>query len=364
MVERKSSMESVVMTPAFWKNRAVLVTGHTGFKGSWLAAMLSSWGARVSGIALAPKEQSLFKVLNLQEKLSSHIADIRRPELVDKIIKEERPEIVFHLAAQPLVRPSYRDPVETYSTNVMGTIHVLESIRKQPTVKTTLVVTSDKCYENFETNHAYVETDPMGGADPYSSSKGCTELIVSSWARSFWGNEVQGICTARAGNVIGGGDFAEDRLIPDCIRAFAKNEKVILRYPDSTRPWQHVLEPISGYITLAEKNYSQPKLYSGGWNFGPTEDQDLTVEKVVKTSCEIWGHGAQFDVKHEQHISEAKLLKLDCTKANQMLHWRPRLNFEKTIFWTLQWYKAFVQNPEIVESLTYEQIHAYCSSQF
>ncbi len=368
MGQRQSAVEGLVMTPSFWKDRSVLITGHTGFKGSWLAALLYSWGAKVSGLALPPDEFSLFQILQLDKKISSHFGDIRDQQVVDRVLSQEKPEIVLHLAAQALVRPSYQDPVGTYATNVMGTIHVLEAVRRTSSVKTCLVVTSDKCYENRETNHAYIETDAMGGWDPYSSSKGCAELVTASWYRSFWQDDSdRGLCSARAGNVIGGGDFAVDRLIPDCVRAFEKSQKVVLRFPHSTRPWQHVLEPLSGYVTLAEKNYAQPKVFAGGWNFGPGEDQELTVETVVHAACKGWGDGAQYEVQSAAHVHEAKLLKLDCSKAKSQLHWHPRLNFTQTMDWTMQWYKAYSQRDkssleagfDSVSALTFKQIQDY-----
>jgi CDP-glucose 4,6-dehydratase len=360
MEKRTSSLEGLeIVTPSFWKNKKVLITGHTGFKGAWLSYLLSSWGAKVSGLSLAPERPSFYELLQLDQQVVSHIGDIRNPELVQNVFLKEKPEIVFHMAAQALVRPSYQDPVGTYATNVMGTAHVLEGIRKISSVKSCVVVTSDKCYENREWARGYKEDDAMGGWDPYSSSKGCAEILTSSWVRSFFHDRPIGIASGRAGNVIGGGDFAVDRLIPDCMRAFAQGEKVILRNPSATRPWQHVLEPLSGYITLAETNFQEPFHYRGGWNFGPGPDQELTVEQVVKAARENWGDAASFEVQSAGHPHEAHLLKLDCSKAFEKLAWKPTLNFEQTIQWTIEWYKAWAHHSENLEKITARQVQSY-----
>lgn len=348
------------MTPSFWQGKKVLVTGHTGFKGSWLCYLLKMWGAEVSGLALAPEKNGFYLKMNLDEKVRSTIGDIRDLNLVKKTFEQTKPEIVFHLAAQALVRPSYVDPIGTYMTNVMGTAHILEALRDCSTVKSCVVVSSDKCYENKEWDRGYSEEDAMGGWDPYSSSKGCTELVTSSWVRSFFQDKEIGIASGRAGNVIGGGDVCVDRLVPDCIRAFGKNEKVILRRPESTRPWQHVLEPVSGYVTLAEANYKDSKKFRGGWNFGPQKDQDVTVKEVVETVVKKWGEGARFEVQSDGQMHEAHYLRLNCNKAAEKLNWKAAFNLEQAIEATVTWYKTAMHKPSDLESLTRSQIELYC----
>jgi CDP-glucose 4,6-dehydratase len=347
------------MNPSFWKDKKVLITGHTGFKGAWLTALLSSWGAKLSGIALPADSQSVYEILGLKKQISSYTVDIRNPQDVKQVFQKEKPEIVFHLAAQALVRASYIDPVGNYATNVMGTAHVLEAIRDSSQVKSAVIISSDKCYENREWSRGYNEEDAMGGWDPYSSSKGCTEILTASWVRSFFQQKPVGIASGRAGNVIGGGDFAADRIIPDCVRAFVRSEKVILRNPKATRPWQHVLEPLSGYIVLAEKNFQDPMSFRGGWNFGPGPEQELTVEQVVRATCEKWGAQASFESQSGDHPHEANLLKLDCGKALEKLNWKATLNFEQTIDWTVDWYKTHAFEPARLPALMNQQLESY-----
>ena len=290
-------MENMV-TEKFWKGKSVFITGHTGFKGSWLSIWLNRMGAHVSGYSLAPPTvPSNFELTGIGKDIVSVINDIRDYSLVEKAIKTNQPEIVFHMAAQPLVRRSYVDPVETYSTNVMGTVHLLEAIRKTDCVKAVINVTSDKCYENKEWIWGYRENDPMGGYDPYSSSKGCAELVSSAYLNSFfnpvaYGTHGVALASVRAGNVIGGGDFGEDRLVPDIVRAFSISEPVNIRLPNSVRPWQHVLEPLSGYLMLAEKLYNEGGKYSGAWNFGPAEGCVKTVGWIVERIANYWGESA------------------------------------------------------------------------
>jgi CDP-glucose 4,6-dehydratase len=331
-------VEGVVTGRDFWPGKRVLVTGHTGFKGSWLALWLHSLGARVHGYALAPASTpSLWKLLGLDSEVKGRIDDVRDLAAVRRAFDEEKPEIVFHLAAQSLVRPSYEDPVGTYATNVMGTVHVLEAAKGSATTRVVINVTSDKCYENRETNQAYVETDAMGGHDPYSSSKGCSELVTSAYRKSFLKN--QGLASARAGNVIGGGDWAADRLIPDLVRATQRGEAAMIRNPGAIRPWQHVLEPLAGYLALAEKLWSDPVRFAGGWNFGPALADALPVKDVADTFVRTWGKPASWKADGGKHPHEAHYLRLDASKAQNDLGWKPRLGLKDAIAWSADWYR-------------------------
>jgi CDP-glucose 4,6-dehydratase len=355
-------MEGVVKD--FWKGKTVLVTGHTGFKGGWLCLWLQQMGARVVGYSLAaPTTPSLFDVARVEEGISSIIADVRDRATLKQVIDEHAPNIVLHMAAQSLVRYSYANPLETYATNVMGTANVLDAARESGRVKAIVVVTSDKCYDNREWVWGYRENDPVGGYDPYSSSKGCAELVTSAFRASFF-NPAQhekhgvGIASARAGNVIGGGDWAQDRLIPDFVRAAARGEPLVVRNPAAIRPWQHVLEPLHGYLLLAQRLWDNGS-YSEAWNFGPDEESAQSVETVVSTLVRLWGGEAQWRRDAvATHPHEATYLKLDCSKARAKLGWRPRLDLDTALDWTAAWYKAYSGKRDMRE-FTIRQVEAY-----
>jgi CDP-glucose 4,6-dehydratase len=360
-VEDRGTVENMVMKflhNSFYKNKKVLVTGHTGFKGSWLSIWLDLLGAKVIGIALDPKtDHDLFLLSDIGNKIKDYRQDIRDLEGLIKIFKIEKPEIVFHLAAQPLVLESYNNPVDTYDTNIMGTINILESIRLTENVRSAIMVTSDKCYENLETDRGYIENDPMGGHDPYSSSKGAAEIVIKAYRNSFFNDYKScGIATARAGNVIGGGDWSENRIIPDCVRSFEKNKKVLLRNPQATRPWQHALEPLRGYLHLAERLYNHPDKYAEPWNFGPESSNQQTVLKIVKSFIEYYRSGEiEFDASQKKH--EARLLALDISKAKKKLAWYPAMDFENSVRLTAEWYLNYKK--ENVLNFTTGQISEY-----
>jgi len=351
-------MENLVIpNPMFWSGRRVLVTGHTGFKGAWLVLWLESLGARVTGLALAPS--SIPNLYTLAPgKGPSIVADIRDFTAVAACVEQERPEVIFHLAAQALVRPSYDDPVGTYATNVMGTVHLLEAARRTGGVSAIVNVTSDKCYENREWPWAYREDEAMGGFDPYSSSKGCAELVTAAYRRSFFDADGPALASARAGNVIGGGDWALDRIVPDCIRAFSSGETVVVRSPNATRPWQHVLEPLSGYLLLAERLCSDGAAAAQAWNFGPSEDDAKPVSTVVEALVNAWGNGAAWRLTDAPQPHEANYLKIDASRARQRLGWRPRLSFAQAISWTVQWYRQQLDAKD-ARALCLAQIDAY-----
>jgi len=350
------------MNHYFWKNKTVLITGHTGFKGSWLSLWLQHLGANVIGYARTPPtEPNLFTAADVASGMVSITGDIRHREEVKQIFKKYQPEIVIHMAAQPLVRYSYQDPVETYETNVMGSLNILEGIRQTSSVRAVIMVTTDKCYENKEWLWSYRENEAMGGYDPYSSSKGCAELLVASYRNSFFSTEQAhtAIASVRAGNVIGGGDWAEDRLIPDIIRAFQKKDTVIIRNPHAVRPWQHVLEPLAGYMMLAEKLYNKGAEYAQAWNFGPLEKDARSVEWIVKKMAEIWGgtaHWQEYNNGTEPH--EASHLKLDCAKAHQKLLWWPKWELDTALQKIVCWHKAELRNQSL-KCICIEQIIDY-----
>lgn len=350
---------------AFYRGKRVLVTGHTGFKGSWLSTWLHELGAEVVGVAQAPfTERDNYVLSGIGKKIKADLrADIRDGERLKEIFREYQPEIVFHLAAQPLVRLSYDIPVETYETNVMGTIHVLEAIRVTESVRVGVMITTDKCYENKEQIWGYRENEPMGGYDPYSSSKGAAEIAINSWRRSFFNPKDYGtkhhvsISSVRAGNVIGGGDWALDRIIPDCIKALEANLPIEIRSPRAIRPWQHVLEPLSGYMLLAQKMWDEPTNYSEGWNFGPRTESITPVWDVAMEVVKEYGSGELKDLSDPNALHEAKLLMLDISKAKFQLGWEPRMNIHQCIALTIDWYKRY-QDMDVYE-LCVEQIRKY-----
>ena len=344
----------------FWKNKSVFLTGHTGFKGGWLALWLSSMGAKVTGYALAPNTTpNLFDMLAIDSLIEqSHIADIRDLATLQKAMSEAKPDIVIHMAAQPLVRYSYANPVETYATNVMGTVHILESTRTIESVRATVVVTTDKCYENRERGAGYREDEAMGGFDPYSSSKGCAELVSSAYRQSYFSKSANHLASARAGNVIGGGDWSEDRLIPDAIKAFESGNTLMIRNPLATRPWQHVLEPLSGYLILAQSLFQDGEKFSSAWNFGPKDTDNRSVQEVISTLCQQWGPDAKWQQDSSSQPHEAGLLKLDCSKASKQLRWEPKWNLETAIEKIIQWHKAHLAK-ENMQALTLKQIDQY-----
>lgn len=350
-----------------YQNRKVLITGHTGFKGSWLCLMLNYLGADVYGYALNPPTQpSLFNEAKIDELITSYIGDIRDLNYLQEVMSKVQPEIVIHMAAQPLVRDSYKIPVETYSINVMGTVHLLEACRNTPSVKAIVNVTTDKCYENKEWHWGYRENEPMGGYDPYSNSKGCSELITLSYRNSFFNikdYKIHGVAlaSARAGNVIGGGDWANDRLIPDFIRAICKGEKVNIRSPYAIRPWQHVLEPLTGYLTLAAKLFTDGAVFAQAWNFGPDDNDARNVEWITRTICELWGENASFVVDTNPQPHEANYLKLDCSKAKVELGWVPKWNIQTTLKTIVEWNKAYNEGVD-VRGLSKSQIVEYFNS--
>lgn len=353
------------MKPTFleeFKGKRVLVTGHTGFKGSWLSLWLCRLGAQVYGYSLAPLTlPSMFDLCSIADGIDHRIGDIRDREKLNDYVAEIKPEVVLHLAAQPIVRLSYTDPLDTLSSNVMGTANVLEAVRALDAPCAVLVVTSDKCYENNNWVWGYRETDPMGGHDPYSMSKGATELIVSSWRSSYFGSDSPvKLASGRAGNVIGGGDWAQDRIVPDCIRAFVAGQNVELRSPNATRPWQHVLEPLGGYLLVAARLLGpDANEYCSGWNFGPSTDDVRPVQNIVQLLAEKWGHGASWSMASGKHPKEAMMLALNCDKANNLLNWRPCWQLEELICQTADWYKVWRDDPSQLRTETERQIRAF-----
>lgn len=348
----------------FFKNKRILVTGHTGFKGSWLSIWLHELGANVIGYGLDPyTDKDNFVLSKIGEKIVDIRGDIRDIKKLEFVFAEYKPEIVFHLAAQPLVRLSYDIPVETYEVNVMGTINVLEAIRMCDATKVGVMITTDKCYENKEQIWGYREDEPMGGYDPYSSSKGAAEIAINSWRRSFmnpkeYDKHGKSIASVRAGNVIGGGDWALDRIIPDCIRAIEAGRPIEIRSPKSIRPWQHVLEPLSGYMLLASKMWSDPTKYCEGWNFGPFATAVANVWDIASMVVENYGSGNLVDMSSKEHVHEAKLLTLDISKAKYRLKWEPRLPVEQTVNFTVGWYKTY-KNSDMYR-FSASQIAEYC----
>ena len=345
--------------PDFWRAKRVLLTGHTGFKGGWLSLWLHSMGAALRGLSLTPPtEPALFDVARVVDAMEHRIVDIRDFAAVQHQMSEFRPEIVFHIAAQPLVRLSYQQPIETYATNVMGTVHVLEAARHAGSVKVIVNITTDKCYENREWVWGYREDEPMGGHDPYSNSKGCAELVSSAYRKSFLKDAGISMATARAGNVIGGGDWAPDRLVPDILRALQRGEPVLIRNPHAIRPWQHVLEPLSGYLLLAERLHGQGQVHAEGWNFGPRDDDAKPVQWIVESLCARWGDGASWTLQPGDHPHEASVLKLDISKARQRLQWVPRWSLDTALSQVTEWHQAW-QSGQDMRALCLQQINRY-----
>ena len=354
------------MMTEFWQGKKVLVTGHTGFKGSWLSVWLQMLGAEVVGYSLpAPTQPCLFELAQVGDRMTSLVGDVRDLDHLVQVMTKYQPEIVIHMAAQALVRESYKNPVDNYATNVMGTVNVLEAVRLVGGVKAVVNVTSDKCYENREWVWGYRENEALGGYDPYSSSKGCSELVTAAYRNSFFhpANYEQhgvGIATARAGNVIGGGDWASDRLIPDILKAWQTGQKVVIRFPNAIRPWQHVLEPLSGYLKLAEHLYKDGAAYSGAWNFGPNESDAQTVGWIVEQMANLWGKEAGWTQETLLQPHEANYLKLDCSKARSQLKWQPKLDVKMALTWVVDWTKS-LQFEANMREVTVRQINQFIS---
>jgi len=350
----------MTVNPSYWRGKRVFLTGHTGFKGSWLSLWLQSLGAELHGLALEPPTTpNLFTVAQVASGMaSSTIGDIRDLATVQKAMQASQADIVIHMAAQPLVRLSYAEPVQTYATNVMGTVHVLESARHTPSVKAVVVVTTDKCYENKEWAWGYRENEPMGGHDPYSNSKGCAELVTAAYRNSFLQASGIAVASARAGNVIGGGDWAADRLVPDILRAFEQNQPVVIRNPHATRPWQHVLEPLSGYLSLAEHLYTDGQAFAEGWNFGPKDDDAQPVQWIVEHMANSWGNGASWQQDGGTHPHEAHYLKLDISKAKARLGWQPRWALQKALQASVEWHQQWLAGANM-KAFTMAQIGQY-----
>ena len=349
----------------FWRGKKVLITGHTGFKGAWLSLWLRHLSAKVMGFSLPPPTiPSLFELTSLRDVIDSIEGDVRDLDLLKKVVGAHRPEIVIHMAGQALVLRSYVDPIETYSTNIMGTVNVLEVIRQIGGVRVVIIITSDKCYDNREWIWGYREFDPLGGLDPYSSSKGSAELVTTAFRHSFF-NPLEfdrhgvGVASVRAGNVIGGGDWAEGRLVPDIMKAIRENRVIKIRNPDSYRPWQHVLEPLRGYLMLAEKLYNHGPDYAEAWNFGSNSLDLRPVVWILEKIAEVWGPGVQWELEEKKQPHEARFLNLDCSKAKMRLGWEPKLDLEQVLNWTVSWYKTFQNDPVTIKKFTESQIIDY-----
>ena len=352
------------MDARFWQGRRVLITGHTGFKGGWLSLWLTRLGARVSGFALPPATNpNLFSLANVEQCVETTFGDVRDAAALGQTLLQNRPEVVFHMAAQPLVRASYALPTDTYATNVMGTVNLLEAVRQTDGIRAVVVVTSDKCYENREWLWAYREDEPLGGVDPYSSSKACAELVTQSWRQSYFPPERHAehgtaLASARAGNVIGGGDWAEDRLIPDILCAIAAGHPVAIRNPGAVRPWQHVLEPLSGYLLLAQRLVEDGPAHAEAWNFGPAETDARPVQWIVERLTKIWGDGASWRPDTAPQPHEAHCLKLDCAKAHARLSWRPHWPLERALEAIVNWQRAYLRQDDM-QAVCLRQIDEY-----
>lgn len=343
----------------FFKNKKIFLTGHSGFKGSWMSIWLTSVGAKVYGYSLAPEKESLFNILSIDKLCEKSIfADIRNHELLEKEVKNFQPDIIIHMAAQPLVRASYADPRYNYETNVIGTLNVFEAALKSASVKAIVNITTDKCYENTERDYRYNEDDKLGGYDPYSASKACAEILTSSYRNSFFNKAGIASASVRAGNVIGGGDFSVDRIIPDIFRSIRDKKAVELRSPNAIRPWQHVLEPVYGYLLLAKKLYENGEKYAKAYNFGPNQDAEVNVENLVKkfiSNIEV----GEYKITPNNNLHEAGILKLDNSRALKELGWKPKLSFDETIKWTANWYKEYLNDKANIKNFTLDQINSY-----
>lgn len=357
MGEQGRALEAMELDPAFWRGRRVFVTGHTGFKGSWLLLLLRALGAEATGFALdPPTDPSMFALLALGDLCTDRRGDVRDGTDLTVALVAADPEIVIHMAAQPLVRASYQRPVETYGINVMGTVHLLEACRAAPGVRAVVGVTTDKCYENAGWTWGYRENDRLGGADPYSNSKACSELVIDAYRQSFFGDHI-GVASARAGNVIGGGDFARDRLVPDAVRAFRSSAPLLIRNPLAVRPWQHVLEPLYGYLLLAERLHGDAR-FAAAWNFGPRPEESAAVGDVASRLAGLWGGDARWAQDSSDHRYEAATLKLDSTKSRIELGWSPRFALDEALRWTADWYRAFDRGEDL-DALTKWQVSEF-----
>lgn len=363
MGERSFQMENVVIDAAFWNGKRVFLTGHTGFKGAWMSLLLGTLGAKVFGYALEPdRGNGIFRAAGVEGDVHHRIGDVRELAVLREALAEAKPDMVIHMAAQALVRLSYAEPVETYSTNVMGTVNVLEAARHVPGIQAIVVVTSDKCYENVGAAAGYRETDRLGGHDPYSNSKGCAELVTSSYRSSFFGGaRAPHVASARAGNVIGGGDWAEDRLVPDAVRAFSAGQPLRIRSPRAVRPWQHVLDPVLAYLLLAERLVKDGEKFAEAWNFGPAPASEVPVERIVTGLIQQWGDGARWEQDGGEHPHEAAYLKLDCAKASAQLGWQPLIGLDRALELTVAWYISQQKGTDM-RSVSLSQIRSVLSA--
>lgn len=363
--QRKDRMDMDISS-SFWHRKKVFVTGHTGFKGGWISLWLQKLGAEVIGYALPPPtEPNLFQVARVGDGMLSVEGDVRDAGRLSAALRKYRPDIIIHMAAQPLVLPSYIDPVTTFATNVMGTVHMLEAARRSASVRAVVSVTSDKCYQNHDHDYSFRETDPMGGHDPYSTSKGCAELVVAGYRASFFGRSAlaqrqptAAVASVRAGNVVGGGDWSPYRLVPDVMRALLENQPITVRRPDFVRPWQHVLEPLSGYLTVAERLWCEGATHAEPWNFGPEKEDAWPVAQVVERLVRLWGEDRRWVRDARAHPTEAALLRLDCTKARSRLGWAPALRLEASLGWIVEWFKAYRAGDDM-RAVTEGQIERY-----
>lgn len=360
MGARCGPVENMVIDPTFWRGRRVFLTGHTGFKGAWMSLLLNRLGAEVYGFALPPRSEcDLFVVANVERDIHHTIGDIRDLDFLRHALSNAKPEVVIHMAAQSLVLLSYAEPVETYATNVMGTVNLLEVARGLPSVRAAIIITSDKCYDNLDWLRGYRETDALGGHDPYGNSKGCAELVTDAYRRSFFSAvSSAAVASARAGNVVGGGDWARHRLVPDAMRAFTANSELAIRNPDAVRPWQHVFDPIVAYLRLAEHLVTQGRAFAEAWNFGPASGSEVPVSVVVEMVASLWGEGARWRLDREAHPHEAGYLKLDCAKARGRLGWFPLLDLREALVLTVEWYRA-ARDGQDIRALSLRQIDRF-----
>lgn len=348
-----------IINKLFWEGKKVLITGHTGFKGSWLSLWLQNMNADVYGLSLPPPTKlNLFEQAEVGKRMSSNLGNICNYKFVENLAKKIQPEIIIHMAAQSLVRYSYENPIETYNTNVIGTLNILEAVKKVGSAKVVLNVTTDKVYENKYQKKPYIEDDTLGGYDPYSSSKACSEILTSSYLKSFYKKMGIALASARAGNVIGGGDWSKNRLIPDIIKGFKSKKIVLIRYPDFIRPWQHVLEPLSGYILLVERLYKKGHDFTGAWNFGPEQSDAKTVKWITKRMSYLWGGAPKWKIDKKKHFHEEKYLKLNCSKAKKYLNWNPKLKIEDSLKMVVEWHRALLSKKNM-KKFTIEQIESF-----